>query len=477
MTASSNLDPEDWDGFRRQAHALLDRLITDVATIRERPVWRPAPEATRAFFERALPAEGRALEAILADVDTHIVPYATGNRHPGFMGWVHGAGTPFGVLGELIAASLNLNCGGRDHVGIALERQMARWMADALGYPAEASGLFVTGSSMANLLAVILAKLAVLGTDSRAQGLRQTERQLIAYCSSEAHGCIAQAMELTGLGSTHLRLVATDEAGRMDVGALAAGIAADRALGLQPFLIVATAGTVNSGALDPIHAIAAVAEKEQLWLHVDGAIGAMAALSDRLRPLLDGIAASHSVAMDFHKWGQVPYDAGFLVVRDGVAHKAAFAGANAYLQRAERGLAAGDTWPCDLGPDLSRSCRALKTWLTFEALGTARIAGAIEANCDLATYMAALVADSGVFELKAPVALNIVCFGLRGAGRSALNREIVVAAQMSGEAAPSWTTIKGETVIRCAIVNHRTTRRDVEAVMARLTADAKALAG
>jgi glutamate/tyrosine decarboxylase-like PLP-dependent enzyme len=272
-------------------------------------------------------------------------------------------------------------------------------------------------------------------------------------------------MELAGLGSANLRTIGVDQSGRMDVAGLETAIAADRACRLKPFIIAATAGTVNAGAIDPLECIAEVASREDLWFHVDGAIGALAAFSPRLRPLLKGIEKSDSVALDFHKWGHVPYDAGFLLARDGAAQRQAFAMPAAYLQRSERGLAAGDTWPCDLGPDLSRGFRALKTWMTIETLGADRIGDAMLANCELAQYLAQTVRQSPLFELKAPVALNIVCFGVHGALDRAFNRELVLDMHESGIAAPSWTSIAGETVIRCAIVNHRTSRADIDRMM------------
>ena len=220
-------------------------------------------------------------------------------------------------------------------------------------------------------------------------------------------------------------------------------VAEDVANGFVPFLIAATAGTVNTGAIDPLDRIAQVASRHGLWFHVDGAIGALAVFSPKLRPLLKGIEKWDSVALDFHKWGHVPYDAGFLLVRDGDAHKQAFAMPAAYLQRSERGLAAGDTWPCDLGPDLSRGFRALKTWMTIATLGADRIGDAMLANCELAQYLAQKVRQSALFELKAPVALNIVCFGVRGARDRAFSRELVLDMHETGIAAPSWTTIGG----------------------------------
>jgi glutamate/tyrosine decarboxylase-like PLP-dependent enzyme len=465
---SHSLDPSNWNQFREIAHGLLDDMITHIETIRQKPVWQRPADETRDRFSRPLPNESRELSDVLHDVRTHIMPFATGNLHPLFMGWAHGAGTPIGMAAEIVAAGLNLNCGGRDHVGLEVEQQIVRWMSEALGYPSAASGLFLTGSSMANFLAVTIAKTEALGQSVRETGLRDSNRELVAYTSTEAHVCIAQAMQLSGIGSANLRTIAVDAAGKMLPGALCAAIENDRAKGLLPFLVVGTAGTVNTGAIDPLAEISEIASREKLWFHVDGAIGALAVFSSSLRELFKGIERSASVALDFHKWGQVPYDAGFLLVRDGGAQTRAFAQPAAYLQRADRGLAAGGTWPCDLGPDLSRGFRALKTWMTIEALGTDRIGKSIAHTCVLARYLAERLERYPVFELKAPVALNIVCFGVRGADTEFV-RNLVLDLQESGLAAPSWTTLNGELVVRCAIFNHRTTLADIDGFVDTLT--------
>jgi glutamate/tyrosine decarboxylase-like PLP-dependent enzyme len=244
-------------------------------------------------------------------------------------------------------------------------------------------------------------------------------------------------------------------------------IAADRAAGYQPFLVVGTAGTVNSGAIDPLAEISEIANREGLWFHVDGAIGALAIFSEKLRHLINGIEASHSIALDFHKCGHVPYDAGFLLVRDGAAHKRAFTQKNSYLQRADRGLAAGETWPCDLGPDLSRGFRALKTWMTIETLGADRMGASMAHTCELANYLADRIRQSAMFELCSDPILNIVCFRMRDQHDS-INRELVLDLHESGIAAPSWTEINGKCAIRCAIINHRTTHDDIETFLAAL---------
>jgi glutamate/tyrosine decarboxylase-like PLP-dependent enzyme len=338
-----------------------------------------------------LPREGGDLAGLHRTFMEDVLPYSVGNAHPGFFGWVHGGGTPVGMLADMLAAGLNANVGGRDQIPVEVERQIARWMAELFGFPAGASGLFVTGTSMANMIAVLVARHRTLGAEVRDAGLAQVGHGLVAYTSAAAHDCIAQAMDLTGIGRAALRLIPLDAAYRMDTGALERQIAADVAAGLRPFFVAATAGTVDTGAIDPLATVAAIAHANGLWFHVDGAFGAMAMLSAELAPLLDGIGLADSIAFDFHKWAQVPYDAGFVLVRDGELHRATFAAVPRYLRREPRGMA----------------------------------------DADVDDFNAALVADL----------------------------------QEAGIAAPSLTTITGKVAIRVAIVNHRSERRDIDALL------------
>lgn len=459
---TNGLDPADWAAFRAQGHRMLDDILDYLEQIRDRPVWQPIPDAVRASRREPPPNGPSELSAVHHEFMGTILPYATGNTHPGFMGWVHGGGNAVGMLAEMLAAGLNANLGGRDHMPIEVERQIVDWMRQLFGFPETASGLFVTGTSMANLIGVLVARTEALGIAVRQAGLAAAERRLTAYVSSAAHGCIAQAMDLCGLGTAALRIIPKDEAHRIDIEALELGIAADRAAGFTPFLIVGTAGTVDIGAIDDLAGIAAIAEREDIWFHVDGAFGALAVLAPDLAPRLAGIERASSIAFDFHKWAQVPYDAGFILVRDGARHRAAFASPAAYLARETRGLAAGSPWPCDLGPDLSRGFRALKTWYTFKVYGTRAIGDVISRSCALARYLERRIAATPALELMAPVGLNIVCFRHRGEDPDRLNARIVIEIQESGIAAPSTTRIDNQLAIRAAIVNHRTGTHDID---------------
>jgi glutamate/tyrosine decarboxylase-like PLP-dependent enzyme len=468
---SESLDPDDWPSFRMQAHRMLDDALDYIERIRERPVWQPIPPEVRDRFQDALSEAPSGLHEVHARFLSDILPYATGNTHPGFMGWVHGGGTPVGMLAEMLAAGLNANLGGRDHIPIEVERQVVRWMQTIFGFPESATGLFVTGASMANFIGVLIARDVALGFGVRCAGIAQSSRRPTAYASAAVHMCVSRAMDFCGIGSAALRLIPASPGGGMDVAQLETAIDADRRAGFTPFLIVGTAGTVDTGAIDDLDALADLSRRERLWFHVDGACGALAVLAPDLAPRLRGIERADSLAFDFHKWGQVPYDAGFILVRDGLLHRNTFAVPAAYLRREERGLAGGSMWPCDFGPDLSRGFRALKAWFTLQVFGADRLGAAISRSCALARYLESRVKEMPELELLAPVELNIVCFRYRaGHDSHRVNARIVTDLHEAGEVAPSTTLLEGRLAIRAAIVNHRTSRVEIDTLIEQVVA-------
>ena len=456
---------------------MLDDIIDYLQHIRERPVWQPIPHELRASFRQTLPAMPSELSAVHETFMRDVLPYAVGNAHPGFMGWVHGGGTAAGMLAEMLAAGLNANLGGRDQMPVEVERQVVQWMRELFGFPESASGLFVTGTSMANLIAILVARTAALGVSVRRQGIAAAGKRLTAYTAAGAHGSIAQALDLAGPGSDALRIIPVNDRNQIDVAALQQAIAADRDAGLMPFLIVGTAGSVDVGAIDDLDFLAEIGRREGLWFHVDGAYGALAMLAPEIAPRLKGIERADSLAFDFHKWGQVPYDAGFILVRDGEIHRQTFVAPTAYLRRDKRGMAAGSPWPCDFGPDLSRGFRALKAWVTLKVYGAEQLGRMISKTCALAHYLAQRIETMPQLELLATVSLNIVCFRYRSEDSDGVNADIIVALQESGIAAPSATTLKGRLAIRVAIVNHRTDARDIDALLQAVLEFGNAVAG
>ena len=478
MLSKETLDPTDWPAFRAQAHAMLDDMLDYTEHLRERPVWQPIPTEVKEGFLSPLPHQATPLAQLHARFLTEIAPYVIGNAHPGFMGWVQGGGTPVGMVAEMLTAGLNANVGGREQIPVAVEQQILIWMRELFGFPMSAGGLFVTGTSIANFIAIVIARTMQLGVDVRRDGVFGSGQLLVAYTSAGAHGCVSQAMDLAGFGTAALRQIPMNQAYQIDLHALANAIEEDKQAGRQPFLVVGSAGTVDVGAIDDLTGLAALAKQHQLWFHIDGAYGALGMMSPEIAPRLAGIEQADSIAFDFHKWGQVPYDAGYILVRDQAHQLAAFAAPANYLKREKRGMAAGSPWPCDLGPDLSRGFRALKTWFTLATFGTEKLGTIIAGTCALAQYLHHYIKSDPRLELLAPVNLNIVCFRYVGNHEKAatstteqqthnqLNAELVIQLQESGIAAPSSTTINGQFAIRVAIVNHRTTVSNIDQLIA-----------
>ncbi len=466
--AAPSLDPADWPAFRAQAHAVLDACLDHLQSVADGPVWRPVPDSVKQFFAAPIPRDGAPLDRILAECAASVMPYATGNLHPRFFGWVHGAGTPVGVVAEMIAATLNANCGGRDHGAIYIERQVIAWCRTIFGLPESTSGVLTVGTSMASVIAIATARhLALRGEEEG--GPTDSKCRLVGYCSAQVHVALKKAFKLLGFGAQQLRILPVESEFTLSAEALAAAIAADRASGLLPFLVIGTAGTVNTGACDDLTALAAVARREGLWFHVDGAFGAWAKIAGApWSDLVRGIEAADSLAFDFHKWLSVPYDAGCVLVRDGAAHRAAFAERPDYLAHG-RALAGGDPWPSDFGIDLSRGNRALKIWMTLKHHGLDQLGRMIAKNCAGAQHLAARIAASDAFAVAAPVPLNIVCFHLKQRGTAEADdakiAAIVERLQISGTAAPSTTRIADRLCIRVAILNHRTENADLDILL------------
>lgn len=460
MTGSV-LDPKDWDAFRRAAHALLDRCVDRLETAGDHP-WRPVPDAVRDGYALDAPplGEAAALETLLAET---VLPYGTGNTHPRFWGWVHGTGLASGLMTEMVAATMNANLGGRAHGANEIERAVIDWARQVMGFPTGASGVLVSGTSQATVIALACARVRALGPEVRAEG--QGAAPLTAYAFAGAHNAARKAMELLGLGHAALRLLPP-----ADIGALGAAIARDRAAGARPFALIATAGSVDTGTFDDLNAMADLAAEEGLWLHVDGAFGAWTRLADDpWRALSDGIGRADSLACDFHKWMFVPYDCGLALIRDEAEHRATFAARPSYLAAQDAGLGGGEPWFCDYGIDLSRGNRALKAWAAIRVHGAGGLGAAITGTCRMAARMGQGVRDRAPMALLAPVVSNLVVFTadatLPVAGQGALNTAIAQRLQIDGTAVFSTTVVDGITCLRAAIANHRTTPQDVDAAL------------
>ena len=473
------LDPTDWTDFRNQAHQVVDELINRFQEADQGPVWRPIPDQVQENLQSGLPRDAQPLEDVLDEVREDILPYTLGNTHPRFFGWVHGSGTPTGALAEFLAGAMNANTGGRHHAPILVEEQVVGWVRELFGFPDEATGMVVSGTSMATIVGLATARRRTTRGRDRTLGLAHPEgggQGLVGYATADGHQSIKDAFSLLGLGADALRPVAMLEDGSMDPEALDAAIRRDLDAGLTPFAVVATAGSVTCGAVDDLTRIREVTRQHGLWMHVDGAFGAALKLAPTLAHRLEGIQEADSLAFDFHKWFHVPYEAGFILIRDGALHRATFGGRADYLTSLDEGPAAGDTWPCDLGPELSRGFRAFKVWFTLQHLGANAIGQAVETNCRQARSLARLVRDEAELELLAPADLNIVCFRFHPRVDSddplatplsqdelnELNREVLLELHRRGIAVPSPIRRGDAFGLRVCLCNHRTTGKDLE---------------
>lgn len=474
--SENGLDPRDWSAFRAAAHGLLDACIDRLETARQHP-WQPVPANLDVTYALSGP-DGAALPpladpAALAGILAHqVLPYGTGNTHPCFWGWVHGTGLAEGLLTEMVTATMNSNLGGRDHGANRIERAVIDWARGVMGFPEGASGVLVTGTSQATVLALAAARVHALGTGVRARGHEGV--RLTAYAGGGAHNAARKAMELLGLGHAALRAIPETETG-MDTQALDRAIRADLEAGALPFAVIATAGSVDLGRYDDFPAVATVARAHGLWLHVDAAFGAWTRLAPQpWRQLSDGLDLADSIACDFHKWMYVPYDCGMILMRDEVAHRAAFAARPAYLAGQDTGLAGGEPWYCDYGIDLSRGNRALRVWAAIRSHGAEGLGAAIGRNCDLAMRMGEKVSQTDGLALAAPVQSNLCVFTAdhrrTPEAQSRLNAAIAQRLQIDGTAVFSTTAIGGVTCLRAAIVNHRSRESDIDTAIAAVAA-------
>ena len=455
------MDPKDWQAFRGEAHRMLEAALDQLEQVRERP-WKPVPEEVRDSYT-IRGKGGDVVDRIARDV----LPYHGGNIHPRFWGWVQGSGLASDLIAAMAGAAINANVGGRDHGAVYMERAVVDWTRKKMGLPESAGGVLTAGTSQATVIAFQAARVRAL------QHVRQTGQagvRLTAYAGQGVHNATRKALELLGIGSENLRLVPLVD-GQMDGVELARLVAADRAAGTVPFLLVGTAGSVDLGLFDDLNGLADLAAREGLWLHVDGAFGAWTRIADDpWRGLTDGLDRADSIALDFHKWMYVGYDCAIALIRDEEAHRAAFAARPAYLEGADRGLAGGDPWYCDYGIDLSRGNRAIKVWTALEMHGEAAFAAAITGNCRMAAHMADRVAAAPAMAIGAPVVSNVCVFTARAdlapEAQSELNAEIAQSLQESGEAVFSTTRVGGVVMLRAAITNHRTRVSDVEEALA-----------
>jgi aromatic-L-amino-acid/L-tryptophan decarboxylase len=464
--APETLDPADWASAAALAHRIVDDAVAHLSGLRERPVWRPLPGAVDAAFRAPLPGGPMPAEDVYDFVRRNVLAYPMGNNHPRFWSWYMGAGNFTGALADFIAAVQGSNLGGGRHAAALLDQQLVAWLREAVGYPGDAGGTLTSGGSMANLIGLTVARNVMAGIDVREEGVAAIARPMRFYASDQVHSCHRKALEALGLGNRALVRVPGDAAMRIDLVALGEAIARDRAAGLMPACIIGTAGTVNSGAVDDLDALADLAAREGMWFHVDGCIGALMALAPQNAWRVKGLSRADSIALDPHKWLHAPFEVGCALVRDRQAHRDAFAVSPEYLQGTDRGLASGE-WLHEFGLQTSRGFAALKVWMALKEHGAERFGRLIDRNIAQAAALAELVRASPPLELVAEPEINIVCFryappGMAEAELKRINVEIMLRLQEAGIAALSDTTIGTTHCLRAAICNHRTRDDDLD---------------
>jgi aromatic-L-amino-acid decarboxylase len=467
--------------FRSAAHALVNSVADHLAALPSNPVWQPMPDGLREeLLTMPLPEHPAALEELVATTSRDVLPHAMGNGHPAFFGWVNPPPALAGVMASLAAAAMNPSVVSGDHADVHLERAVVRWLAELVGFPHEpGAGLLTSGGSAATIVCLAGARgraLAAAGHDVRRDGFVGAP-QLIAYVPAEAHSCVRRALELLGIGSGAMRDVPL-EGGRLDDSALRASIAADRASGALPALLVGSAGTVNTGAIDPLAALADVAASEDLWFHVDGAYGAFGVLDPAIAERYQGMERADSLVLDPHKWLGVPVDSGCALFRCGDDVRDAFSLIPPYL-RQDTDTAVGTF--AEYGPEQTRPFRALKTWATIAALGRAGIVAQVTRANALGRELAGLVERESELELAAEPGTSIVAFRARPAGcpddrLDELNRALPEAVQARGRTFVTGTIFDGHETLRACILHPGTTNEHLGILLEEVVATAHELA-
>jgi aromatic-L-amino-acid decarboxylase len=450
---------------------MLDDMLDHLANLRQEPAWQPVPPSTAAALDEPIPYEPASAEAVYEAFCDHIQPYTNGNRHPRAWGWVRGTGTPLAMLADMLASGINAHMAGGNQAPALVEEQCLRWLAQLMGMPPETSGLLTSGGSMANLIGLAIARHAKAGFDVRQDGLQSEHPRLLVYGSTETHSWAQKAVELFGLGSESYRRIPVDDAHRIHLDQLRAQIAADIAAGHRPIAIIANCGTVNTGAIDDLPALATLCRDHDLWFHVDGAFGALLQLTPHYRHLVRGLELADSLAFDLHKWIYLPFEIGCVLVRDPQAHTAAFATRASYLEEAEGGIMAGGLPFADRGIELTRSFKALKLWMSLKVHGVATYAALIEQNMTQAAHLESLIRSHAQLEMLAPRAMNVVCFRflddrLDQTALDRINRRLVVELQESGLYIVSGTVLEGRYALRVANTNHRSRMDDFDSLVA-----------
>ena len=458
-----SLPPEE---LRRLGHHAVDRIVDHLASLRDEPPIR-AGDASALRAVAGAPPDGPSdpVEALDVLLDA-IIPFGQRPDHPRFFARIGSPSNPVSAVADFVAAGTNAFAGSwaGGSGPTAIELAVTGWLAEWMGYPPDAEGILVSGGSVATVTALAAAADARLDTRGRARP------RATAYASEHAHASLARAWRVLGFAPAHLRLLPADAGGRLAAAAVADAVAADRAAGLEPFTVLATAGATSTGSVDELPALADLCEREALWLHADAAYGGPARLCEPGRAALAGLERAHSLVLDPHKWLFQPYEAGCVLVREpGVLERAFSMDGAAYL----RDVVGDEVNLRNRGLQLSRVERALKLWLSVRVFGLDAFRDGVARGIALAEHAEGFLRSRPGWEICSPAQLGIVCFrrlapGLDEDATDALNDALVAAAVVDGFAAPSSTLLGGRTAIRFCTLNPRTTEADLEQTIERL---------
>lgn len=474
---------------RRVGYRVADIIADYLERIPRGPVFTPVSrEVATTWLSAPMPEQGESVDRILDDFVGRVAPWPFGNGHPRFYGWVNSPPAVVSIMADALATTMNPSVAGGNHAAVWVERQVLGWFKSLFGFPDESMGLLVSGGSAAAITALAVARFNAgqrQGWDVRSQGVQhaidRADRKLLVYRSAESHSCNQKAVELLGIGSENIRVVPSDADLRMRASVLDEMLVADIALGHIPGAVIASAGTVNTGAIDPLDEIADICGRHGVWLHVDAAYGGAAILSKEYNEPLRALGRADSLALDPHKWMYVPVDAGLVMVRHGDVMRAAFSLVPSYL-RTDDNLhgVQGPPWFSEYGAEQTRPFRALKVWAALRYFGTTGYRRLIEHDIAMANHLAQRIRDTKGFALWEPASLSIVCFRaepdeLRHSDpdTDALNRCVLEDVQLSGEGFLSGTVLNGRFWLRACIVNPLANEADVDAVFDSVQAAAR----
>lgn len=457
-----DLSPEE---FRQLGYRAIDLLAGQLETIHTSPTRLPVPDALREkLMHQPLPETGSDPTTLLETFARDVLPYPMGNANPRFFAWINSPPAPLAVVADLLASGMNPSVAGGDHAATYVEHGVLNWLKTILGFPAESGGILCSGGSMATLIGLGAMRHAKTGGDIRKSGFQNQAAPLIVYTSTQGHGCIQKAIEILGFGSDNLRKIPVDADFRMNVDALRAQIAADRSAGLRPVCVAASAGTVNTGAIDPLNAIADVCAAEDLWFHVDGAYGGVGILAEQTTGLYKGLERADSLGIDPHKWMYMTVECGCAFVRDAQLMRDSYSLVPPYL-RDDTAL----PWFSEYGIQQTHGFRALKLWMVLGQIGVEGYRELISHDIRMAKTLQAKIRARQDFELASAGPLSVTCFRHTPPGVANLNtfqKQVVEIVQRSGQAFLTSTELNGQTVLRACVVNFRTAEADLDALLA-----------